>query len=114
MEMSVADRADGITLVKLAGALDLKGTNEIDLKFQGSVAPRRQPTILDLSELTFISSLGMGMMVAAATSLRRNGKRMVLLDPKPEIAEAVRHARIDSIIPIVQGLDVAVTQVLSA
>ncbi len=114
MEFSVADRPDGITFVTLAGSLDLKGTNEIDLKFQSSIAPRRQPTIVDVSGLTFISSIGMGMLVSAATSLRRNGKKLVLLNASPEIAQALRHARLDTVMPLVEGLDAAVAMVQQA
>lgn len=112
MQMNVVDRPDGITHVTLVGALDLAGTNQIDVKFQGSVAPRRQPTIVDIAGVPFISSLAMGMLVSAATSLRRNGKKMVLLNPTPEVAEAIRHARLEALFPIVATLDEAVAKVL--
>lgn len=114
MQMSVVDRPDGITHVTLVGSLDLKGTNEIDVKFQGAVAPRRQPTIVDMSGVSFISSLAMGMLVSAATSLRRNNRKMVLLNPNEDIAQAIRHARIEILLPIVDSLDQAVTAVLPA
>lgn len=111
MQMNIEDRSDGITLVTLDGSLDLAGTNEIDLKFQSSVAPRRKPTVIDMSRVSFISSLAMGMLVSTATSLRRNKRKMVLLSPQAAVAEALRHARIDMVIPMAESLDAAVAAV---
>ena len=96
---------DRITHVAIVGQLDVAGLHAIDVKFHGYTAARRRPTIVDLSRLDFISSLGMGMFVSCARSLQRFGAKMVLLNPLPEIEEALKAVGIDQGIPIVRSTE---------
>src|SRR5262245_43303743 len=92
-----------ITHMAIVGQLDVAGLHAIDVKFHGYTAARRRPTLVDISALDFISSLGMGMFVSCAKSLLRHGARMVLLNPRPEIEEALKVVGIDQSIPIVRS-----------
>lgn len=105
MQLHVMDRPDGVTQVALVGELDVKGLHEIDMAFHAQTAARHRPTIVDVSGLTFISSLGMGMFVACAQSLSRRGAGMVLLNPQPLVEKALRTSRIELVIPIAHTLE---------
>jgi len=94
-----------ITHLAIVGRMDVAGLHAIDVKFHGYTAARRRPTLVDLSGLEFISSLGMGMFVSCARSLQRFGARMVLLNPQPEVEEALKAVGIDQAIPIVRSAD---------
>ena len=94
-----------ITHLAIVGQLDVAGLHAIDIKFHGYTAARRRPSLVDLSALDFISSLGMGMLVSCARSLQRSGARMVLLNPRPEIEEALKAVGIDQGIPIVRSVE---------
>jgi anti-anti-sigma factor len=94
---------DRITHLAIVGQLDVAGLHAIDVKFHGYTAARRRPTLVDLSALDFISSLGMGMLVSCARSLQRHGARMVLLNPRPEVEETLKAVGIDQGIPIVRS-----------
>jgi anti-anti-sigma factor len=96
-----------ITHVALAGRLDAAGLQAVDVKFHGYTAARRKPTLVDLSELEYISSLGMGMLISCAKSLQRFNAPMVLLNPTPQVAEAMKAVGIDQVIPIVASMDEA-------
>src|SRR5215831_14690084 len=96
---------DKITHLAIIGQLDVAGLHAIDVKFHGYTAARRRPTLVDISGLGFISSLGMGMFVSCARSLQRYGAKMVLLNPKPEIEEALKTVGIDQGIPIVRSIE---------
>jgi len=101
-EIQVDDR---ITHLAIVGQVDVAGLHAIDIKFHGYTAARRRPTLVDISALEFISSLGMGMFISCARSLQRHGARMVLLNPRPEIEEAMKAVGIDQGIPIVRSID---------
>src|SRR5438477_10105812 len=103
-EIQVDER---ITHLAIVGQLDIGGLHAIDVKFHGYTAARRQPTLVDLSGMDFIASLGMGMFVSCARSLERSGAKMVLLNPRPEVEEALRVVGIDQGIPIVKSVDEA-------
>jgi len=99
---------DHITHLALIGKLDIAGLHAIDMKFHGYTAARRRPTLVDISGLEFITSLGMGMFISCARSLQRFGAKMVLLNPQPEIEEALKAVGIDQGVPIVHSVEDAV------
>jgi len=98
---------DKITHLAIIGRMDIGGLHAIDTKFHALTAARRKPSLIDLSKLEFISSLGMGMIVSCARSLGRYGAKMVLLDPVPEVEDALEAVGIDQRIPIVHTVEEA-------
>jgi anti-sigma B factor antagonist len=96
---------DRLTHLAIIGKLDVAGLHAIDVKFHGYTAARRKPTLVDLSGLEFITSLGMGMFVSCARSLQRYGAKMVLLNPRPEVEEALKAVGIDQGVPIVHSVE---------
>jgi len=94
-----------ITHLALLGRLDVAGMHAVDVKFHGYTAARRKPTLVDMSQVEFIASLGMGMLISCAKSLQRYGAKMVLLDPPAPVEEALKAVGIDQVIPIAHGLD---------
>jgi anti-anti-sigma factor len=94
-----------ITHLAIVGKLDVAGLHAIDIKFHGYTAARRRPTLVDISGLEFITSLGMGMFISCARSLQRFGAKMVLLNPQPEVEEVLRAVGIDQGVPIVRSVE---------
>jgi anti-anti-sigma factor len=103
MEFTLLQADDQRTHVKLTGRLDVAGVNKVTLEFSRHVATRRKPTVVDLSGVDFIASLGMGMLVTNAKALHRHSVKMILADPKALVEEALRSAGIDALIPIAHG-----------
>jgi anti-sigma B factor antagonist len=96
-----------ITHVALVGRLDVAGLHAVDVKFHAYTAARKKPTLVDLSGLEFIASLGMGMLISCAKSLERNKVKMVLLSPIGQVEEALKAVGIDQVIPIARSTDEA-------
>jgi len=96
---------DNITHLAIVGKIDVAGLHTIDVKFHGYTAARRRPTLVDISGLEFITSLGMGMLVSCARSLQRFGAKMVLLNPQPQVEEVLKAVGIDQGIPIVHDAE---------
>jgi anti-anti-sigma factor len=107
MQMDVVQLEDGVTRVNLAGRMDIEGTQAIDLKFTALTANRRAAVIVDLSQVTFLASIGMRTLLSSAKALSQKGGKMVLLSPQPMVATALSTAGIDLLIPIVADLDAA-------
>lgn len=107
MELTVLRSDDAVTHVKLTGRLDDPGVNEVALHFTRNTVTRRKPSLVDLSAVDFITSLGMGMLVGNAQALRRFSVVMVIVDPQPRVEAALNAAGINQIIPIAHGLEEA-------
>ena len=97
MQMQIIDHSDDITHIKLIGSLDIGGADEIDMKFQAAVASARQHALVDMSEVDFMSSLGMRMFVECAKALKRTDHKLVLFGLDPNVKMALNHARLEQI-----------------
>lgn len=105
MELSLETLPDGITRVILSGRLDIQGAEKIDLPF--SVLSTHQKIIVDLSQVSFMASMGIRTIVLTARSVKSKGGILVLLDPVPDVEKVLLISGIDTLIPIVRGIDAA-------
>jgi anti-anti-sigma factor len=111
MQMQVIERTDAITHVHLSGSLDIGGAGEIDMKFQAVVASTRQHALVDMTDVDFMSSLGMRMFVESAKALRRTKHKLVLFGLTPNVKLALNHARLEQIMVLVGSLDEAMAAI---
>ena len=100
MELEIKNQSDQITRLALRGRLDTTGVGEIELKFTSHTVPRGKPLLLDMSEVTFLSSLGLRMLLTVAKALDRHGAKTVLLSPQPAVREVLKLSGFDQLIPI--------------
>ena len=103
----IIEHTDNHSHVQIVGPLDLAGVGMIELKFTASTASKRKHAIVDMSQVPFIASLGMGMLVQVARALAGDGRKVVLLEPTDIVATALRTSRLDAVMPIVSDLDAA-------
>jgi anti-anti-sigma factor len=104
-EIQETVREDGVIQVALIGKLDVRGLHAVDMRFHASTAARRQPTLVDLSQLEFIASLGVGMLISCARSMARFGAKMVLVNPQPLVEQVLVTVGVHEVIPIVRSID---------
>jgi anti-anti-sigma factor len=107
VSFKIIESGDQVTHVGIIGRLDTLGVGAIDVSLCAHTAARRCPTIIDLAEVSFLASLGMGMLVRIARGLRSHNAGLVLLNPQEPVERALRAARIDDITPIAHGQDEA-------
>lgn len=86
--------------VALCGRLDTDGVKDVESKFQALVSSKAKPSIVDLTECSFLASMGMRMLLGAAKALRAKGARLVLYNPQPLVLEALETAGFGLIMPI--------------
>jgi anti-sigma B factor antagonist len=104
LELNIIQSDDTLTHVALTGRLDALGVQQVGIRFQGATASRGKPTIIDLSKVEFIASLGLGMLLTCARSLHGRGARAVIVNPQPMVKKALETAHMDSIIPVVHSV----------
>jgi serine/threonine-protein kinase RsbW/sigma-B regulation protein RsbU (phosphoserine phosphatase) len=108
MKITILPRADDITHVALSGRLDTSAVTELDESFSQATAARERPTIVDLSEIDFMASSGIGMLLSSSKRLRKGGHRFVLLNPQKLVDASLRTARMETVMPIAYDLDEAI------
>jgi anti-anti-sigma factor len=107
MQFTAQTLASGIRLLRPAGRLDLPGEQAINLRFTAEVNGAGASVIVDLSAVTYLSSIGLRLFFSNARSLRARGHRMILLQPTATVAEVLRLAGVDTFSPITADADEA-------
>ena len=100
MRLETIPAEDTLHHVALVGRLDIKGVNDIQYEFQQATTVLPKPTVVDLSKVTYIASLGLGMLVSAAKHLQRRGVKMVLLNPTPLVRKTIETSCLNHVLPI--------------
>src|SRR5262249_10518487 len=100
MEIDCA-MVDGIARIKLKGRLDTHGVDRVETKFTAFVVPGRHNAIVDLSEMNFVTSMGLRMFIGVAKALKRHGAKMVLFAPQLQVNEVFTSASLAQVVPIV-------------
>ena len=111
MQLTILPAGDSFTHVAIVGRLDIAGVNAIADQFTFNTTPLRKTTLVDVYQLTFIASLGIGMLVSAAKSLQRHGARMVLVGPTGLVLQTLESAGIDQVIGIAATQDEALKMI---
>ena len=100
MELQIKNQSDQITHLALRGRLDSAGVGEIELRFTSHTVPRGKPLLLDMSEVTFLTSLGLRMLLTVTKALDRRGAKTVLLSPQPAVHEILSLSGFDELISV--------------
>ena len=112
MKIQYHDLDNGIRLIELNGKLDIYGVNEIDQTFIRYCTGDKLRVIVDLSKISYLSSIGMPMLINTAKAIFRNGGKMVLLAPPKNVKEILTMAGIHLIIPISDDFPSAKTSLM--
>jgi anti-anti-sigma factor len=92
---------ENLARVKLKGRLDTPGVDQIASKFTSSVVPDGKNTVVDLSEVVFIASMGLRLFISIAKALKRQNARMVLFAPQSQVDEVFDTVMLRDLVPIV-------------
>ena len=103
----LVEAAESHTHVRLCGPLDIAGTGKVSLRFTAATAGRKRHVVVDMSAVTFVSSIGLGMLVQAARALTPERKRIVLATPAPAVAAVIRSSKLDNLMPIADSVEAA-------
>ena len=78
----------GVTLIRLSGEVDLALGD--DLEYAGRDAiDRGEPVRIDVSQVTFIDSIGLGFLARIASAEREHGRRLALTGARRNVQESI-------------------------
>jgi len=99
MEVSIAD--EGSTArVALVGRLDIQGAEAVAMPL-ATLSGAKQNLLIDVSQVSFLASIGIRHLVTATKALSRRGGRLVLIGPQDVVREVLTTAGLASMIPMV-------------
>ncbi len=114
MEQNMTVLDGGIKQISLSGRLDIQGSAEIETQFTIHSASERAAVLVDMSNVEFISSMGIRLLLSNAKAQVRRGGQMVLYNPQSMVKDVLVSAGIDELIPIFDNFDAATAQLTAA
>lgn len=90
-----------VATLKLVGEVDLANAEDVSHCFRVMVDEGHLRIVVDMSELEFIDSTGLGALVGGLKRLRENDGDIVLKDPKPLVTKLLRLTGLDKAFTIV-------------
>jgi len=99
-----AEYDEGILILRLSGDIDhhtaKKMREEIDTNLY---LYRASTVIIDLSEIDFMDSSGLGLILGRHAKIKDLGGRMIISDPSPRVERILNLAGTEKIIKIKRG-----------
>jgi len=101
MPIQYEDTNANIRLIKISGRLDIPGTGEIEGKFAALAATDKHPVVVDLTEVSFLASIGIRAIITnAKAQLQRGGKMVLFVGDNAGVAKTLQMTGIDSLVPM--------------
>jgi anti-sigma B factor antagonist len=79
------------------GELDLHVTPELQERIDTAIEDGAELIVLDLSAVTFIDSMALGVLLGAVNRLRRRGGNLRLVVPRPELRRIFEISHLDRV-----------------
>ena len=95
----VESDAQGVILATCSGRLDVTSAAAAEAALAALVA-RRQPVLMDLAGLGYVSSAGLRVILKAAKEAREIGHGFALSAPQPPVREVLEISGFPSMVPL--------------
>ncbi len=105
------ERRDGAIVIHLVGELDLYNAPEVRTALLGLVAEQPERLVVDLSEVDFVDSTALGVLIEARTKLE-NRQTFLLAAPGLETHRALAISGLDQHLAVHETVDSALTATL--
>ena len=99
MQMEHSDVGD-VRKVVLVGRLDTAGVDIVETRFGAAIVPAGKNTVVDLTQVTFLASMGIRMLIATTRALSRKGSKLVMYGPVPGVMDVIEITALTDIIPV--------------
>ena len=99
------DALEELMIVGLAGDFDLSAVARVRSAFHDVVKDGWTSVAVDLGEVTFLDSAGLGVLIGLHRRCRMNEGICVLLDPQPEVTRLLETSGLDALLQTAKNLD---------
>ena len=113
MKLDYSELDNGIRLIKLNGSLDMNGTYSIEIQFVRHCAGENVRLIVDLSKVSYMSSIGIPLLVNTTKSIVNRGGKVVFLNPQDNVLKVLDLVGVPDMIPILHDMEAAVAELAS-
>jgi len=100
MELTVETLEGDIRCIRLAGRMDLKGTQSIEARFNAETGALKQSVVVDMAGVSFIASIGIRLLLANIKQLNPAGAKFVFCRSQKLVEDVLRLSGLDAVAEI--------------
>ena len=110
MALNIVEKeVDGVTVLQLAGRITLgDGSNELRTKLKEILSQGKTRLVLDLAEVSYIDSAGLGTLVAGYTSAQNQGANLKLANLTKRFHEQLNITKLVTVFEVYNSVPEAV------
>ncbi len=105
---SVVDERNGVVVMAMGGDAALEHVDELESAVTKMVARSPKKLVVDLSDVSFIASLGVGQLVTLCLHVKRKGGRAVVASPPSATREVLDRCKMHTVVPLASDVDEAI------
>jgi anti-sigma B factor antagonist len=105
LSIAVTPNIEGVVAIKAIGTVDSLTTPALQKHFKSVIDKGQYVIVLDLSEVQFISSSGLGLLLGTVETLRSNGGDLVLMQVPQEILYVLEIMSVDDYFKMINSLE---------
>jgi anti-anti-sigma factor len=103
------ERTGSAAVLRVIGSVTLAEAYRLQEKLEEIASGRVGLIVLDLGEMDFISSMGLGAILAGHLGVRRYGGEVRLAGARPPVAQLLESTRLTKIFPLFPSVRDALT-----
>lgn len=107
MIVEMKQTEQGVALVRLSGRLDAAAAPQILARLKDIVAEGQSRLAVDLSEVSFVDSTGLGTLVSGLKAARKAEGDLRLVAPNSQVQRLLRLTTLDRVFVISDTLETA-------
>lgn len=88
----------GVWEFKLVGEVDISNAHQFKKRMETALAEKRQSIVIDLSELLYIDSTGLGMIIGVYGSIKKEGLGVKVTNPRDNVKKLLNTSGLDKIL----------------
>lgn len=91
---------DDVTLVEVAGELDIATIAKLHEKMVGARRTRTSTVVIDTGELEFVGAGGFRALAAETAALRRGSRHVCMVNMRPNVQRAANILQLESLLGV--------------
>ena len=100
MQMDISPLGERLVRITLAGRLDTSGVDRIETRLIAALVPGAKNAVIDLSQVEFVASLGIRMLIAAARTLKSRQAFLAIYGAQDQGRQVFDAVALSQVIPI--------------
>ena len=110
MQVKREDRGE-VSIYRMSGEMDLYSSQEVRELIRESLTDGHKYIILDCSELSYIDSSGIGVLISLFTTLRKKGGQLILCSLQSSVQSVINFTKLTGFLEITDSLEEALNSI---